>query len=70
LRELHREIFILDSREPLPQDLAVDGFTVSRKDDYCIEAQIEQGQDLAELMARLHKQGGEYYQYAQPRKSA
>ncbi len=57
LRELHRETFILDSREVLPQDLAVDGFALKRKDDFCIEAQIDQGQDLAELMARLNDRG-------------
>ena len=57
LRELHRETFILDSREVLPQDLGVDGFTLTRKDDFCIEAQIDQGQDLAELMARLNDRG-------------
>jgi ABC-2 type transport system ATP-binding protein len=57
LRELHRETFILDSREVLPQDLVVDGFALKRKDDFCIEAQIDQGQDLAELMARLNDRG-------------
>ena len=57
LRELHREIFILDSRETLPQDLSVQGFTITRKDDYSIEAQIDRGQDLAELMAGLHQRG-------------
>jgi ABC-2 type transport system ATP-binding protein len=57
LRELHREIFILDSRETLPQDLSVQGFTITRKDDYSIEAQIDRGQDLAELMAGLHQKG-------------
>jgi len=57
LRELHRETFILDSREVLPQDLVVDGFALTRKDDFCIEAQIDQGQDLAELMARLNDRG-------------
>ncbi|MDG1214862.1 MAG: ABC transporter ATP-binding protein, partial [Luminiphilus sp.] len=54
---LHREIFILDSRETLPQDLSVQGFTITRKDDYSIEAQIDRGQDLAELMAGLHQRG-------------
>ena len=57
LRELHREIFILDSRQALPETLAVDGFELTRIDDYCLEAQIEQGQDLAELMSQLHGQG-------------
>ena len=57
LRELHRETFILDSRQTLPHALAVDGFELTRIDDYCLEAHIEQGQDLAELMSQLHGQG-------------
>lgn len=57
LRELHRETFILDARELLPTDIAVAGFELVRIDDHCLEVQIEQGQDLAELMTRLHQQG-------------
>ena len=57
LRELHRETFILDAREPLPEAIQVPGFEVSRVDEFCLEAQIEQGQDLAELMSRLHDSG-------------
>ena len=56
LRELHREIFILDAREPLPDPISVPGFALTRVDDFCLEAQIDQGQDLAELMSRLHEQ--------------
>ncbi len=57
LRELHRETFILDSRQALPHALAVGGFELTRIDDYCLEAHIEQGQDLAKLMSQLHGQG-------------
>lgn len=57
LRELHRETFILDARERLPTDIAVAGFELGRIDDHCLEVQIEQGQDLAEFMTRLHQQG-------------
>ncbi len=57
LRELHRETFILDSREALPDTLAVETFELARIDDFCLEANIEQGQDLAELMSQLHGQG-------------
>ena len=57
LRELHRETFILDSRQALPETLTVDGFELTRVDDFCLEAQIEQGQDLAELMSQLHERG-------------
>ena len=57
LRELHRETFILDAREPLPEVLAISGFDTTRVDDFCLEVQIEKGQDLAELMSHLHQQG-------------
>lgn len=57
LRELHREMFLLDAREVLPQKLEVKGFALARQDDHCLEAQVDQGQDLAELMAQLHEQG-------------
>jgi ABC-2 type transport system ATP-binding protein len=57
LRELHREMFLLDAREVLPQKLEVKGFALARRDDHCLEAQVDQGQDLAELMAQLHEQG-------------
>ena len=30
---------------------------MDRIDDFCLEAQIEQGQDLAELMSGLHESG-------------
>ena len=53
----HRETFILDALELLPTDIAVAGFELVRIDDHCLEVQIEQGQDLAELMTRLHEQG-------------
>lgn len=57
LRELHRETFILDAREPLPEVLAISGFDTTRVDEFCLEVQIEKGQDLAELMSHLHQQG-------------
>jgi ABC-2 type transport system ATP-binding protein len=57
LRELHRETFILDARERLPEDLSVEGFELTRVDDFCLQAHIEQGQDIAELMSRLHDRG-------------
>jgi hypothetical protein len=50
--------------EPLPDELTVSGFELTRIDDYCLEAHIEQGQDLAELMSQLHGQGHQYSQYA------
>ena len=57
LRELHRETFILDAREPLLEGIHVPGFELSRIDDFSLEAHIEQGQDLAVLMSRLHEAG-------------
>ena len=57
LRELHSETFILDSGEPLPSDLMIDGYQFIPVDEQCIEVQIEQGQDLAQLMSQLHDRG-------------
>ena len=57
LRELRRETFLLDAQEVLPQHLEVKGFDVARRDDHCLEAHVDQGQNLAELMAQLHGQG-------------
>ena len=54
LRGLHREIFILDVRDPLPPDLYVDEFILKKVDEHCLEAEIEQGQDLGSLMSQLH----------------
>lgn len=57
LRELHRETFILDAKEALPAQLEIDGFALNRVDDFCLEAVIDQGQDLAALMSHLHAKG-------------
>ena len=45
------------TRGAATRDIRVSGFEVSRVDEFCLEAQIEQGQDLAELMSRLHESG-------------
>jgi len=56
LRELHKEVFVLDCRAPLPEVVAVDGFTLQRLDDHTLEIQIEKGQDMAEAFERLRQQ--------------
>ena len=70
LRELHRETFILDSRQALPQTLTVDGFELTRVDDFCLEAQIEQGQDLGGAHVAAPRAGHQHSEYAQPGESA
>jgi len=57
LKQLHREVFILDSVDILPVDLTVANFTIERMDDHCLEAVVEKGQNLVDLFARLGEQG-------------
>lgn len=57
VRELNQEIFVLDCVGPLPAEVKVDGFFVTRKDDHSIELAVDKGQDLAEAFDKLHTQG-------------
>lgn len=57
LRELHKEVFVLDCKAPLPQTINIEHFSVQRLDDHSLEIQIEKGQDLAEAFEYLRTQG-------------
>lgn len=57
LRELHKEVFVLDCKAPVPETVVVDGFTVRRLDDHTLEIQIEKGQDMALAFEGLRHQG-------------
>ena len=56
LRQLHREVFILECMEILPENVAIEGFTVHRVDEHCLEVEIEQGQQVNEVFAALDRQ--------------
>jgi ABC-2 type transport system ATP-binding protein len=57
LRQLHREVFILDCVEALPDVVTIDGFNVQRMDRHCLEVAVEQGQHINDVFAALDARG-------------
>lgn len=57
LRRLHREVFIFDSAELLPESVEVDGFYVRRVDDNTLEIEVEKGQHINDVFAGLNAVG-------------
>ena len=57
LRRLHREVFIIDSAECLPAEIAIDDFVVRRIDDTTLEVEVEKGQYLNDVFAALRDAG-------------
>jgi len=53
LRDLHKEVFLLDCAGTLPPDLQVAGFELTRRDDHCLEVGISKGQDLTQVFSAL-----------------
>ena len=54
---LHREVFILDCRENLPDSVTIEGFDTRVVDSHCIEVEVEKGQELNQVFAALDAQG-------------
>jgi ABC-2 type transport system ATP-binding protein len=57
LRRLHREVFILDCVENLPDSMIIPEFIVRRVDDHTLEVEVEKGQHINEVFAELDRQG-------------
>lgn len=57
LRQLNREVFILDLRESTEGSPEVSGYLCRKVDEHCIEVEVEKGQSLNELFAELSQQG-------------
>ncbi len=57
LRQLHRETFILDCVERLPETIAIEGFAVRRADDHTLEVEVQKGQHLNQVFTALGVQG-------------
>ena len=57
LRQLHREVFILDCTEGLPGDIDIHGFASRRVDAHTLEVEVEKGQHINEVFAQLDSQG-------------
>ena len=56
LKQLHREVFILDCVEELPEDLSIEGFTTHRIDNHCLEVAVEKGQEINQVFQQLDAQ--------------
>ena len=57
LRQLHREVFILDCVEDLPSSVTIEGFSVHRVDGHSLEVEVAQGQHINEVFSALDRQG-------------
>jgi len=57
LRRLHREVFIFDAVETLPETLEVPGFIVRRVDDTTLEVEVEKGQHINTVFSGLNAAG-------------
>ena len=53
LKQLHREIFILDCVLELPEVVIIEGFTVHRLDTHTLEVEVEQGQRINDVFTAL-----------------
>ncbi len=57
LRQLRREVFILDCVEVLPDSIVIAGYTVRRVDDHTLEVEVQKGQDLNQVFSVLGEEG-------------
>lgn len=57
LRQLQREVFVLDTSDDLPEDIQLKGFEVDRKDDHCMEVAIDKGQHINDVFDQLSQAG-------------
>jgi len=53
LRDLNKEVFLLDCADTLPAEITVNGFELKRRDDHCLEVVINKGQDLTAVFRTL-----------------
>jgi ABC-2 type transport system ATP-binding protein len=53
LRRLHREVFIFDAVDELPDVVEIEGFGVRRVDERTLEIEVEKGQHINEVFAGL-----------------
>ena len=57
LRQLDREVFILDCLEELPEVIAIEGFLIRRVDDHTLEVEVRKGQHLNQVFSALDSAG-------------
>ncbi|KAA1188105.1 ABC transporter ATP-binding protein [Pseudohalioglobus sediminis] len=57
LRRLHREVFILDSVEEVPDDLDIPGFQCRKLEDHSLEVEVQKGQHINQVFSALDERG-------------
>ncbi|MFL3655994.1 MAG: ABC transporter ATP-binding protein [Halioglobus sp.] len=57
LRQLDREVFILDCLEELPEIITIEGFSTHRVDDHTLEVEVQKGQHLNPVFTALEAAG-------------
>jgi len=57
LKQLNREVFILDTKDPLGDQLSVPDYQLHRLDDHTMEVEVAKGQSLNALFAELSERG-------------
>lgn len=57
LRQLQREVFILDCVEELPENLAINGFETRQIDTHSLEVEVQKGQPINHVFTELDRQG-------------
>lgn len=57
LKQLSKEVFILDTREELNEAPQVSGYPIKLVDAHCLEVEVEKTQSINELFAELSKTG-------------
>ncbi len=57
LRQLNKEVFILDCTDSLPENLHVATFVTRQLDDHSLEVEVEKGQTINKLFSELDKMG-------------
>ena len=59
LQQLHTEMFILDVRSELPEEISIAGFPCRRIDPHSLEVVVDRDQDINQLFTALSEQGME-----------
>lgn len=59
LKQLHRETFVLDTKEPLPDTISIVGFETHKTDEQMLEVALEKGGSLNAVFSALSEQGVE-----------
>jgi ABC-2 type transport system ATP-binding protein len=57
LRQLHREVFIMDCTEEVSDELIIEGFAVQKVDTHTFEVEVEKGQSINQVFSALDAQG-------------